>query len=125
VTPRPDVPAGTPVIVKAVADDRGFAGSGSAAPSAVAAAEMWIGEPPWRSGSPPIPMRPTDGLWNEPREVVEAEIDTGTLPAGRHTIYLRARGVDGTWGPIGAALVWVDVSRQLPRHVAPDARRRP
>jgi hypothetical protein len=125
ITPRPDVPAGTPIVVSAVADDRGLAGPGSAAPSAVVEAEMWLGEPPWRSGSAPVPMAPADGVWDDTWEAVEAEIDTGSLPSGRHLVYLRARGADGTWGPVAAALLWIDVARELPRRVASDARRRP
>jgi hypothetical protein len=125
VQPRPDVPRGTPLRVRALADDTAFAGSGGAVPSPVVEAEMWVGAPPWGAGGTPVAMTPTDGRWDSPVEVVEADIDTGSLASGRHLVYVRARGEDGIWGPVGAALLWIDVARELPRQVAPDARRRP
>jgi murein tripeptide amidase MpaA len=125
VYPRPDVPRGTPVVVRAVTDDTALAGRGRAVPTPIVETELWVGGPPWRNQGPPIVMTPVDDAWDAPIEAVEATLDTGSLPSGRHLVYLRARGEDGVWGPIGAALLWIDVAREPPRRVAPDARRAP
>ncbi len=125
VTPRPDVPGGTPVVVRAVADDTAFRGTGNAVPTRVVEAELWIGGPPWGSQGSPVILRPVDGSWDSPIERVEAELDTGSLASGRHLVYIRARGEDGIWGPVGAGLLWIDVAREAPRRVSPDARRVP
>ncbi len=125
VTPRPDVPRGTPVVVRAVVDDTALAGSGHAAPMRVVEAELWIGGPPWGTQGSPVVMRPADGSWDSPLERVEADLDTGSLVSGRQLVYVRARGQDGIWGPVGAGLLWIDVAREAPRRVSPDARRLP
>lgn len=125
VSPRPDVARGTPVVVRAVADDTALVETGPSIVTRVVEAELWIGGPPWRNQGSPIVMRPVDDVWDAPVEAIEATLDTGSMPPGRHLVYVRARGEDGVWGPVGAALVWIDVVREPPRRVSPDARRAP
>ncbi|HKP51598.1 MAG TPA: M14 family zinc carboxypeptidase [Chloroflexia bacterium] len=78
----------------------------------VFAAEYYIDTPPWAGGTA-IPMTPTDGNFNSPTEGAQATIDTSSIPAGRHLIFVRGRGVNdyggfGSWGPISAA--WLTVT---------------
>jgi hypothetical protein len=77
----------------------------------VAAAEYYIDTPPWAGGTP-FPMSPTDGSYNSPTEGVEAIVSTGSLSVGRHTLFVRGRGVNDyqgyqSWGPISAAFLYV------------------
>jgi hypothetical protein len=72
----------------------------------VGAAEYYIDTPPWAGGTA-IPM---NGTFTSPTVAVNATIDTSSLPAGRHVIFVRGRGVTDfagfqTWGPISAAFL--------------------
>lgn len=83
-----------------------FAWTRNAFSQNVGAAEYYIDTPPWAGGTA-IPM---NGAFTSPTVAVNATIDTAGLPAGRHVIFVRGRGVTDfggfqTWGPIGAAFL--------------------
>src|SRR5205823_1757630 len=66
----------------------------------------YIDTPPWAGGTA-IPM---SGSFNSPTVAVDATINTVSLSGGRHTIFVRGRGVSDfqsfqTWGPISAAFL--------------------
>jgi carboxypeptidase T len=77
----------------------------------VAAAEYYVDTPPW-AGGVGMPMSAVDGAFNSPTEASQATINTGSLPPGRHIVFVRGRGVNDyeghqSWGPISA--VFLDV----------------
>ena len=77
----------------------------------VAAAEYYIGTPPWAGGTP-IAMQAVDGTYDEQTEPVQATIDTSSIPAGTYVVFVRGRGVNSysgfdSWGPISAAFLTV------------------
>jgi carboxypeptidase T len=95
-----------------------YAWTGNAFSQNVAAAEYYIDTPPWAGGTA-ISMAPTDGTFNSPTEGAQATIDTTSLPAGRHLIFVRGRGVNNyggfeTWGPVSAAWLTVTVGGSTP-----------
>src|SRR5450432_2016349 len=72
----------------------------------VGAAEYYIDTPPWAGGTA-IPM---NGTFTSPTVAVSATINTASLSAGRHVIFVRGRGVSNfqsfqTWGPVSAAFL--------------------
>ncbi|MEO8289063.1 MAG: M14 family zinc carboxypeptidase [Chloroflexota bacterium] len=78
----------------------------------VAAAEYYIDTPPW-AGGVAHPMAATDGTYDEPTENVDASVDTVGLTLGRHSVFMRGRGVNDyesyqSWGPVSA--VFLDVT---------------
>jgi Zinc carboxypeptidase/FG-GAP-like repeat len=66
----------------------------------IAAAEYYIDTPPWRAGAAAFPMTAEDGSFSSPTEFVVA---AATIPAGRHTVYVRAKDSAGNWGSVKAA----------------------
>ncbi len=97
------VEAGVPVQVEAVVDDRPFGGSGEPTQS-IAAAEVFVDQPPWREPAPAgEAMAAADGAFNAAFETVTAQVATGALAAGRHTLFVRGRDASGGWGPVSAA----------------------
>jgi hypothetical protein len=75
----------------------------------VAAAEYYVDTPPWAGGTP-VAMAATDGAFDEHTEGVQATISTGSIPVGRHIIFVRGRGVNSyqgfqSWGPVSAAFL--------------------
>jgi hypothetical protein len=78
----------------------------------VAAAEYYIGTPPWAGGTA-IPMQAVDGAFDEETEPVQATINTASIPPGTYVVFVRGRGVNSyeghqSWGPITAA--WLTVT---------------
>src|SRR5262249_31598100 len=72
----------------------------------VAAAEYYLDTPPWAGGTP-LPMQPVDGQFDSPTEAVQATVQTGSIPVGRHILFVRGRGVNSyggfqSWGPLSA-----------------------
>jgi hypothetical protein len=95
------------VQVEAVVDDTRYeVGSGQPFEN-VAAAELYVDEPPWAAGATPIPMAASDGAFDSPVEQVSATLDTTGLYIGRHTFYIRGRDLPGNWGVASAVFVWV------------------
>ncbi|MFC6660544.1 hypothetical protein [Deinococcus multiflagellatus] len=52
-------------------------------------------------------MTATDGSFSSNREAVQATVSTSGLSAGKHTVYVRARNNNGTYGPVSALFVTV------------------
>jgi hypothetical protein len=78
----------------------------------VMTAEYYIDTPPWAGGTP-VAMQAADGAYDETTEDVQATISTGSIPVGRHIIFVRGRGVNdyggfGSWGPVSAT--WLTVT---------------
>ena len=103
VTNPESVPQGVPSQLTASIN---FAWSNNAFTQNVGAAEYYIDTPPWAGGTA-IPM---NGSFNSPTVPVDATIDTASLSAGRHVIFVQGRGASDfqgfqTWGPISAAFL--------------------
>ncbi len=103
VTNPASVPQGTPSQLTASIN---FAWSNNAFSQNVGAAEYYIDTPPWAGGTA-IPM---NGTFTSPTVAVNATINTASLSAGRHIIFVRGRGVADfqgfqTWGPMSAAFL--------------------
>src|SRR5438874_2367732 len=103
VTNPASVPQGVPSQLTASIN---FAWSNNAFSQNVGAAEYYIDTPPWAGGTA-IPM---NGSFDSPTVAVDATIDTASLSAGRHVIFVQGRGVSDfqgfqTWGPISAAFL--------------------
>jgi hypothetical protein len=103
VTNPESVPQGVPSQLTASIN---FTWSNNAFSQNVGAAEYYIDTPPWAGGMA-IPM---NGTFNSPTVPVDATIDTASLSAGRHVIFVQGRGVTDfqgfqTWGPVSAAFL--------------------
>lgn len=81
----------------------------------IAGARYYINQLPWDAGATGIEMQASDGLFNSTSESVHAEIDTTTIPSGRHIIYIQGRDVAGEFGPPTAVFLEVvrDTSADL------------
>ncbi|WP_374433470.1 M14 family zinc carboxypeptidase [Inhella sp.] len=100
------VQPGVAVTLTAAASDARFNSSnGTEATQAIAAAEYYIDVPPWQSGAVAQPIQAADGSFNSVSENLTATIPTGTLPVGRHTVFVRARDASGAWGAFSAAFL--------------------
>ena len=103
VTNPAAVPPGTP---SQLTGSITFAWTGNSFSQNVGAAEYYIDTPPWAGGTA-IPM---NGSFSSATVAVNATINTASLSAGRHVIFVRGRGVSDfqsfqTWGPISAAFL--------------------
>jgi subtilisin-like proprotein convertase family protein len=107
---------GAPALVQArLADDALGGEPGSVArPTAqtIAAAEAYWDTPPWQAGLP-IALAARDGAYDQVKETVIGTLDAPTA-TGRHTLYVRGRDVDGNWGPVTAAWLFVDEQLATP-----------
>jgi hypothetical protein len=86
----------------------------------VYAAEYYIDTPPWAGGTA-ISLQPSDGVFDERTENVEADISTLGLAPGKHIIFVRGRGVStheghASWGAVSAA--FLEVVTTLPTATA-------
>ncbi len=100
------VQQGVAVTLSAAASDARFNNSnGTESTQAIAAAEYYIDVPPWSAGAVAQPIQAADGSFNAVTENLTATIPTGTLPVGRHTVFVRARDAAGSWGAISAAFL--------------------
>ncbi len=101
---------GSTLQLSALADDTRFSFATGAEPTQpISAAEYYLDAPPWITTTTPLahPINPADGNWDTAIETLEADIDTSGLGPGRHTVFVRARDVDGNWGPISAAFIYL------------------
>jgi hypothetical protein len=106
VTPTVVEP-GQPFEVTAVADDSRYeAGSGEPVQN-IAAAEVFVDQPPWIDGATPVAMTAGDGAFNQPVEAVVADLGSGGLGDGRHAVFVRSRDDSGAWGAPSSAFFWV------------------
>lgn len=98
---------GDPVVLTGVVNDARFSNNNGVEPTQnIAAAEYYIDTPPWDGGTP-IAMQPSDGSFNSPAEGVTANLNTNSLPGGRHLLYVRGRDTANNWGPVSAVFLYV------------------
>ncbi|WP_338845703.1 M14 family zinc carboxypeptidase [Massilia sp. W12] len=90
----------------------------------VAAAELYIGLPPWSAGAQAIPMQASDGAFNSPQEQAAALLDVSAMRAGKHLLYVRGRDSQGNWGPLSATWLYIGQSQVTPPNAAFDVRAR-
>jgi hypothetical protein len=64
--------------------------------------------PPWQGGTP-IALTAQDGAFDSPNEVTRGVLNTTTLGAGQHTLFVRGQDAAGNWGTTSAAFLWVEV----------------
>ena len=101
--------------ISATLDDTRFNNSnGRESTGTIAQARYTIDTPPWESGANPQAMTSSDGGFDDPRETVQATIDTSGLDEGRHTVYVQGRDDDGNWGPVSAIFLNTDGSSPPP-----------
>jgi len=79
----------------------------------IAAAEYYLHAPPW-AGGVPCAMLADDGAFDEGAEIVSANFDTAGLNEGLHRVFVRARDIEGNWGPVSAG--WVVVDSNTPQN---------
>ncbi|MVN89297.1 carboxypeptidase [Deinococcus sp. HMF7620] len=107
LTAPANVAAGASFTLSASADNTRFNTSNGSEPSrTVAGAEYFIDTPPWAGGTGTA-LTATDGSFNASRENVQATVSTTGLSAGKHTVYVRSRNGNGTYGPVSALFVTV------------------
>jgi carboxypeptidase T len=100
------VQVGAAVPLTASATDTRFNNSnGTEATQAIAGAEYTIDTPPWAAGATPVALGAADGSFNATTEGLSGSIATAGLSVGRHTVFVRARDVSGTWGPVSAVFI--------------------
>lgn len=83
-------------------------GSGAAlAIQAVASAHLYVDSLPWEPGALGRPMLATDGSFSTSLEAVHYDLDTRTLPPGRHVIHVQGTDSDGHAGAPSAVFLKV------------------
>ena len=84
------------VIISAVIDDS-YNGN-----QTIAAAEYYIGTPPWSSNAVSYPMHPGHSFLVSPVEAVSAFVPLEAITDPETLIYLRGRDSQNNWGPVSA-----------------------
>jgi hypothetical protein len=104
------VTVGSPVTLTVTLRDDAYGNTGVGRPAAqnIAAAEVYVDVPPWQGGTP-IALTAQDGAFDSPNEVTRGVLNTTTLGAGRHTLFVRGQDAAGNWGTTSAAFLWVEV----------------
>jgi hypothetical protein len=99
-----------PVQVNAIIDDTENGGD------SIAAAIYYVDSPPWITTTIAIshPMTATDGIFDEIREDVQANLDICNLSSGRHILFIQGQDANGNWGPFWATWVTVPKCIHLP-----------
>ncbi len=85
----------------AALDDTRFSSvNGSEPTQPITAAEISIDAPSWITATAAItyPMSAIDGSFDQNIELVQATIDAGSLPPGRHLVFVRGQDSSGAWG---------------------------
>ena len=110
VTVNPiSVPAGTPVLLTATANDtRYYDNDGTEPTQNIAEARYSIDNPSWITSTQTFPMTASDGNFNSNIEGIQAIVDTGGLSPERHTIFVESKDVNGNWGVSSA--VFLDIT---------------
>ncbi len=104
------VTPGQPVQLTATVNDTRYNNSNGTEPTQnIAAAEYYVDVPPWVTTTTPIPlpMAAADGSFDEKVEEVVATVDTTGLSAGRHILFVRGQDVNGNWGAVSAAFLYI------------------
>ncbi|HVL89259.1 MAG TPA: S8 family serine peptidase [Actinomycetota bacterium] len=74
----------------------------------VAAAEMFLNRLPADAADRGFPVGAADGVFDSGFETLQANFTAGSLAAGPHRVYVRARDASGTWGPLASAVMYAD-----------------
>jgi len=100
LTITPDIAdSGTPATLTAIADDDLYSSNNGREPTQpIADARYSIDAPTWIDGTVTFPMVAADGSINSDHEALQATIDTTTLTAGPHIIFIEAMDNNGNWG---------------------------
>ncbi len=107
--PTATIQIGEQVHVRATVDDGDNGGQ------RIAAAEAYVGAPPWRAGEP-ITLTAQDGAFDSVVEEITGVIDTTDLEAGRYLLFVRGQDADGAWGPVTATYLDVEPRVTPPTH---------
>jgi murein tripeptide amidase MpaA len=111
------VTQGTNVTLNANLNDNAYGNAsgsvGRPATQNIAAGEYYIDTPPW-SGGTAVAMSASDGSFNTNNENVTASINTSSLSAGRHTLFVRGRDASNNWGAVSAIFLTVTVAGPTP-----------
>lgn len=103
--------AGTAVALSATFDDTRYENSNGFEPTQnVAAGRYYVDVPPWVRRRTPNAMHASDGAFDSRTEGATAIIDTTGLSAGRHTVFVQARDIDGNWGAVSAIFLVVQAA---------------
>ncbi len=71
----------------------------------IVSASAYLSVPPWQAGAAAQAMQPSDGAFDAKVEIAQRGISTGTLPAGRHLLYVQGRDSAGNDGPPAATFI--------------------
>lgn len=110
------VSVGTSVTLTATLNDTRFNNrNGTEATQSIMAAEYYLDIPPWDSTSPSdaFSMSASDLAFDSAIEGVSAQIDTSTLSAGRHTIFVRAQDSEENWGAVSAIFLEIEIEIEI------------
>lgn len=109
VTPVGVTPGGPAQLTATIDDTRYNNQNGTEPTQAIAAAEYYVGVPPWITTTAPVSysLVAADGIFGDAAEAVEASVETAGLGAGRHTIFVRGRDAAGNWGAVSAVFLYV------------------
>ncbi|WP_444995235.1 M14 family zinc carboxypeptidase [Aliikangiella sp. IMCC44359] len=107
------IPIGGNAPISASATDIRFSNAnGTETTQNINAAEYYIDTPPWKSGANAISLAATDGSFNSKTEAVSGTISAAGLSEGRHTVYVRAKDSNNTWGAISA--MFINITDAIP-----------
>jgi len=102
------VASGEPVTLSATINDTRYRQTNGTEPTqAIAAAEYYIDTPPWQGGTANV-MSASDGSFNSTSEDVTGTVETTTLSAGKHILFVRGQDAAGNWGAFSA--IFLDVT---------------
>ena len=95
-------------------DDGRFSSLNGLEPTQViSGAEYYIDVPPW-SGGQGIALSASDGSFDSVAETVVGQIETASLFAGRHLVFVRGQDASGQWGAMSAAFLTVEDPAMVP-----------
>lgn len=106
VSPPVVAPGDATTVTSTIDDTRFSTVNGTIPTQPIAAAEMYVGAPPWAGGTP-VPMSAVDGAFDETIEPATVQIETSSLPSGRHLVFVRGRDTLGAWGAFSSAFLSV------------------
>jgi hypothetical protein len=107
--PTATIQIGDQAPVRATVDDSDNGGQH------IAAAEAYVGEPPWRAGEP-ITLTAQDGAFDSVVEEIVGNLDTTDMEIGRYLLFIRGQDADGAWGPVTATYLDVEPRTSQPTH---------
>jgi murein tripeptide amidase MpaA len=110
------VAPGASLTLSAIADDTRYdsAGWGEESVQAIEAARYSLDKPTWFAGTQTHPFKPVDGSFDNPVEIISANIDTTSLSPGRHTIFVESQDADSNWGVPSAIFLWITAEEFQP-----------